>query len=87
MWCKFIRNNLSRRRTKDLEQRARQEAQRQQEARQRHGEAVNRLNSTLARNMLRSGFNNWQGLPEKEPVEGDVTHEQFIPADGTVRPY
>ena len=39
-----------------LEERARQE-KRRQEVRQRHGEAVSRLNDTLTRNMLRSGFN------------------------------
>ena len=31
----------------ELEERTRQEAQRQQQVRQRHGEAVNRLNDTL----------------------------------------
>ena len=41
---------------RELEQRARGLAQRQQVGR-RHGEAVNRLNDTLTRNMLRSGFN------------------------------
>ena len=42
---------------RELEQRARGLAQRQQEVGRRHGEAVNRLNDTLTRNMLRSGFN------------------------------
>ena len=70
-----------------LEERARQETQRRQEVRQRHGEAVNRLNDTLTRNMLRSGFNDMQGMPETEPLQTDVSDEELIPADDTVRPY
>ena len=70
-----------------LEERARQETQRRQEVRQRHGEAVNRLNDTLTRNMLRSGFNDMQGMPETEPLQPDVSDEELIPADDTVRPY
>ena len=70
-----------------LEERARQETQRRQEVRQRHGEAVNRLNETLTRNMLRSGFNDMQGMPETEPLQTDVSDEELIPADDTVRPY
>ena len=70
-----------------LEERARQETQRRQEVRQRHGEAVNRLNDTLTRNMLRSGFNDMQGMPEAEPLQTDVSDEELIPADDTVRPY
>ena len=70
-----------------LEERARQETQRRQEVRQRHGEAVNRLNDTLTRNMLRSGFNDLRGMPEAEPLQTDVSDEELIPADDTVRPY
>ena len=70
-----------------LEERARQETQRRQEVRQRHGEAVNRLNDTLTRNMLRSGFNDLQGMPETEPLQTDASEEELIPADDTVRPY
>ena len=70
-----------------LEERARQETQRRQEVRQRHGEAVNRLNDTLTRNMLRSGFNDMQGMPETEPLQTDVSDEELIPVDDTVRPY
>ena len=70
-----------------LEERARQETQRRQEVRQRHGEAVNRLNDTLTRNMLRSGFNDMQGMPETEPLQTDASEEELIPADDTVRPY
>ena len=70
-----------------LEERARQETQRRQEVRQRHGEAVNRLNDTLTRNMLRPGFNDMQGMPETEPLQTDVSDEELIPADDTVRPY
>ena len=70
-----------------LEERARQESQRRQEVRQRHGEAVNRLNDTLTRNMLRSGFNDLRGMPETEPLQTDASEEELIPADDTVRPY
>ena len=70
-----------------LEERARQETQRRQEVRQRLGEAVNRLNDTLTRNMLRSGFNDLRGMPEAEPLQTDVSDEELIPADDTVRPY
>ena len=70
-----------------LEERARQETQRRQEVRQRHGEAVNRLNDTLTRNMLRSGFNDLRGMPETEPLQTDASEEELIPADDTVRPY
>ena len=70
-----------------LEERARQETQRRQEVRQRHGEAVNRLNDTLTRNMLRSGFNDMQGMPETEPLQTDTSEEELIPADDTVRPF
>ena len=70
-----------------LEERARQETQRRQEVRQRHGEAVNRLNDTLTRNMLRSGFNDLRSMPEAEPLQTDVSDEELIPADDTVRPY
>ena len=70
-----------------LEERARQETQRRQEVRQRHGEAVNRLNDTLTRNMLRSGFNDMQGMPETEPLQTDASEEELIPADDTVRPF
>ena len=70
-----------------LEERARQETQRRQEVRQRHGEAVNRLNDTLTRNMLRSGFNDLRGMPEAEALQTDVSDEELIPADDTVRPY
>ena len=70
-----------------LEERARQETQRRQEVRQRRGEAVNRLNDTLTRNMLRSGFNDLRGMPEAEPLQTDVSDEELIPADDTVRPY
>ena len=70
-----------------LEERARQETQRRQEVRQRHGEAIYRLNDTLTRNMLRSGFNDMQGMPETEPLQTDVSDEELIPADDTVRPY
>ena len=70
-----------------LEERARQESQRRQEVRQRHGEAVNRLNETLTRNMLRSVFNDLRGMPETEPLQTDASEEELIPADDTVRPY
>ena len=66
---------------RELEQRARGLAQRQQEVGQRHGEAVNRLNDTLTRNMLRSGFNDLRGMPEAEPLQGDVSEEELIPAE------
>ena len=72
---------------RELEERARQATQRRQQVRQRHGEAVNRLNDTLTRNMLRSGFNDMQGMPETEPLQTDVSDEELIPADDTVRPY
>ena len=72
---------------RELEQRARGLAERQQQIGQRHGEAVNRLNDTLTRNMLRSGFNDLRGMPESEPLEDDVSEEELIPADDTVRPY
>ena len=66
---------------RELEQRARGLAQRQQEVGQRHGEAVNRLNDTLTRNMLRSGFNDLRGMPETEPLADDVSEEELIPAE------
>ena len=66
---------------RELEQRARGLAQRQQEVGQRHGEAVNRLNDTLTRNMLRSGFNDLRGMPESEPLQDDVSEEELIPAE------
>ena len=66
---------------RELEQRARGLAQRQQEVGQRHGEAVNRLNDTLTRNMLRSGFNDLRGMPETEPLQDDVSEEELIPAE------
>ena len=66
---------------RELEQRARGLAQRQQEVGQRHGEAVNRLNDTLTRNMLRSGFNDLCGMPETEPLQDDVSEEELIPAE------
>ena len=66
---------------RELEQRARGLSQRQQEVGQRHGEAVNRLNDTLTRNMLRSGFNDLRGMPEAEPLQGDVSEEELIPAE------
>ena len=66
---------------RELEQRARGLAQRQQEVGQRHGEAVNRLNDTLTRNMLRSGFNDLRGMPETEPLPDDVSEEELIPAE------
>ena len=72
---------------RELEQRARGLAERQQQIGQRHGEAVNRLNDTLTRNMLRSGFNDLRGMPESEPLQDDVSEEELIPADDTVRPY
>ena len=72
---------------RELEQRARGLAERQQQVGQRHGEAVNRLNDTLTRNMLRSGFNDLRGMPESEPLQDDVSEEELIPADDTVRPY
>ena len=72
---------------RELEERTRQEEQRQQQVRQRHGEAVNRLNNTLTRNMLRSGFNDLQGMPETEPLQGDVSEDELIPAEDEVRPY
>ena len=66
---------------RELEQRARGLAQRQQEVGQRHGEAVNKLNDTLTRNMLRSGFNDLRGMPETEPLQDDVSEEELIPAE------
>ena len=72
---------------RELEQRARGLAERQQQVGQRHGEAVNRLNNTLTRNMLRSGFNDLRGMPESEPLQDDVSEEELIPANDTVRPY
>ena len=72
---------------REMEQRARGLAERQQQIGQRHGEAVNRLNDTLTRNMLRSGFNDLRGMPESEPLQDDVAEEELIPADDTVRPY
>ena len=66
---------------RELEQRARGLAERQQQIGQRHGEAVNRLNDTLTRNMLRSGFNDLRGMPESEPLQDDVSEEELIPAE------
>ena len=66
---------------RELEQRARGLAERQQQVGQRHGEAVNRLNDTLTRNMLRSGFNDLRGMPESEPLQDDVSEEELIPAE------
>ena len=66
---------------RELEQRARGLAERQQQAGQRHGEAVNTLNDTLTRNMLRSGFNDLRGMPESEPLQDDVSEEELIPAE------
>ena len=66
---------------RELEQRARGLAQRHQEVGQRHGESVNRLNDTLTRNMLRSGFNDLRGMPETEPLQDDVSEEELIPAE------
>ena len=66
---------------RELEQRARGLAERQQQIGQRHGEAVNRLNDTLTRNMLRSGFNDLRGMPEAEPLQDDVSEEELIPAE------
>ena len=66
---------------RELEQRARGLAERQQQIGQRHGEAVNRLNDTLTRNMLRSGFNDLLGMPESEPLQDDVSEEELIPAE------
>ena len=66
---------------RELEQRARRLAERQQQIGQRHGEAVNRLNDTLTRNMLRSGFNDLRGMPESEPLQDDVSEEELIPAE------
>ena len=66
---------------RELEQRATSLAQRQQEVRQRHGEAVNRLNDTLTRNMLRSGFGDLRGMPETEPLQDDVSEEELVPAE------
>ena len=56
-------------------------AKRQQEVRQRHRQAVNRLNDILTRNMLRSGFNDLRGMPETEPLQDDVSEEELIPAE------
>ena len=66
---------------RELEQRARGLAERQQQIGQRHGEAVNRLNDSLTRNMLRSGFNDLRGMPESEPLQDDVSEEELIPAE------
>ena len=66
---------------RELEQPARGLAERQQQVGQRHGEAINRLNDTLTRNMLRSGFNDLQGMPQLEQTEGDVSEEEFISAE------
>ena len=49
--------------------------------RQRHRQAVNRLNDILTRNMLRSGFNDLRGMPETEPLQDDVSEEELIPAE------
>ena len=37
--------------------------------------------------MLRSGFNDLQGMPETEPLQGDVSEDELIPAEDEVRPY
>ena len=66
---------------RELEQRARGLAERQQQIGQRHGEAVNRLNDSLTRNMLRSGFNDLRGMPESEPLQDDVSEDELIPAE------
>ena len=66
---------------RELEERARGLAQRQQEVRQRHGPAFNRLNDTVTRNMLWSGFSEVRGMPETEPLQDDVSEEELIPAE------
>ena len=75
---------------RDAEQRRRQTEQRQQEVGQRHSQAVNRLNDTLTRNMLNRGFS-LLDMPELEevtqPVEGEPSDDELIPAEDTVRPY
>ena len=66
---------------RELEQPARGLAERQQQVGQRHGEAFYRLNDTLTRNMLRSGFNDLQGMRQLEQTEGDVSEEELISAE------
>ena len=67
---------------RELEQPARGLAERQQQVGQRHGEAINRLNDTVTRNMLRSGFNDLQGMPQLEQLrKDDVSEEELLPAE------
>ena len=62
--------------------------QRQQEVAQGHSQAVGQLNDTVARNMLRQGFNSLQGIPHLEPVDpAEPSEDELIPAENELRPY
>ena len=65
-----------------LEERVRQEAERQEEVRNKHREGLNKLNQTMMHGMMRRGLEGMQEyeeeLPELEPIDSE---EELIPVD------
>ena len=74
-----------------MEERLRQEAERQQEVRNKHREGLNKLNQTMMHGMMRRGLRGLQEYedepPPLEPIPTDDTEEELIPAEETIRPY